>query len=91
MNMIYQIFALALIMGVVWYLGYRKGKTIKIRELQNMEYPELTKEEEEKLRKYYKFCKIFDEIMTEEDNDDFFTGNISKSARTCTNKDEKQK
>ena len=83
--MIYQIFALALLMGVVWYLGYHRGKTIKERELQNMEYPELTKEEEEKLRKYYKFCKIFDQLMTD---DDFFTGDISKSAGTCTNKDE---
>ena len=89
--MIYQIFALALLMGAMWYLGYHRGRTIKERERQDMEYPELTKEEEEKLRKYYKFCKIFDEILTEDDNDDFFTGNISKSARTCTNKDEKQK
>ena len=88
MIMICQIFALALIMGVVWYLGYRKGKTIKQRELQNMEYPELTKEEEEKMRKYYKFCKIMDEILTEEDNDDFFSGDIAKSSRTDTNKDE---
>ena len=91
MIMIYQIFALAIIMGVVWYLGYRKGKTIEKREFNEMEYPELTKEEEEKLRKYYKFCKIFDELMTEDDNDDFFSGDIAKSSRTDTNKDEKQK
>lgn len=91
MIMIYQIFALAILMGIVWYLGYHKGKTIKERELQDMEYPELTKEEEEKLRKYQKFCKIIDQLMTEEDNDDFFTGDISKSAGTNTNKDEKQK
>ena len=91
MIMICQIFLLALIMGIVWYLGYHKGKTIIEREIQNMEYPELTPDEEEKLSKYYKFYKIFDEIMTENDNDDFFTGNISKSAKTCTNKDEKQK
>ena len=91
MIMIYQIFALAFLMGAVWYLGYHRGRTIKERELHEMEYPELTKEEEEKLRKYYKFCKIMDEILTEDDNDDFFTGNISKSAGTCTNKDEKQK
>lgn len=89
--MIYQIFALALLMGIVYAIAYHRGKTIKERELHEMEYPELTKEEEEKLRKYYKFCKIMDEILTEDDNDDFFTGNISKSARTCTNKDEKQK
>lgn len=88
MIMIYQIFALAILMGIVWYFGYRRGKNIKERELAEMEYPELTPSEEEKLRKYYKFCKIFDELMT---NDDFFTGDISKSARTCTNKDEKQK
>lgn len=86
--MIYQIFALAILMGIVWYLGYRVGRTIKERELHEMEYPELTKEEEEKLRKYYKFCKIMDEILTEEDNDDFFTGDIAKSSRTDTNKDE---
>ena len=88
MNMFCQIFALALVMGVVWYLGYHRGRTIKERELQDMEYPELTPDEEEKLSKYYKFYKIFDEIMTEEDNDDFFTGDISKSAGTKTNKDE---
>lgn len=86
MIMIYQIFALALIMGIVWYLGYRVGRTIKERELHEMEYPELTpNEEEEKLRKYQEFCKIFDQLMTD---GDFFTGDISKSAGTNTNKDE---
>ena len=88
MNMICQIFALAILIGIVYAIAYHRGNTIKQRELHEMEYPELTKEEEEKLRKYYKFCKIFDEIMTENDNDDFFTGDISKSAKTCTNKDE---
>ena len=88
MIMIYQIFALALLMGIVYAIAYHRGRTIKERELHEMEYPELTKEEEEKLRKYYKFCKIFDEIMTENDNDDFFTGDIAKSSRTDTNKDE---
>lgn len=82
---------LIIIMGIVYAVAYHRGKTIKERELQDMEYPELTKEEEEKLRKYQKFCKIMDEILTEEDNDDFFTGDISKSAGTNTNKDEKQK
>ena len=81
MNMICQIFVLALLMGIVWYLGYYKGRTIKERELQNMEYPELTKKDKEKLRKYF----------TEENNDDFFSGDIAKSSRTDTNKDEKQK
>ena len=85
MIMIYQIFALAILIGIVYAIAYHRGRTIKERELSEMEYPELTKEEEEKLRKYYKFCKIFDELMTD---DDFFTGDISKSAGTCTNKDE---
>lgn len=88
MIMICQIFVLVLLMGAVWYLGYRKGKTIIEREYAEMEEPELTPDEEEKLSKYYKFYKIFDEIMTEEDNDNFFTGDISKSSRTDTNKDE---
>ena len=88
MIMIYQIFVLAILIGIVYAIAYHRGKTIKERELHEMEYPELTKEEEEKLRKYYKFCKIFDEIMTENDNDDFFTGDIAKSSRTDTNKDE---
>ena len=88
MNMICQIFVLAILIGIVYAIAYHRGKTIKERELHEMEYPELTKEEEEKLRKYYKFCKIFDEIMTENDNDDFFTGDIAKSSRTDTNKDE---
>ena len=72
--MICQFFVLAILMGVVWYLGYRKGKTIREREYAEMEYPELTPNEEEKLRKYYKFCKIMDEILTEDDNDDLKMG-----------------
>ena len=55
----------------------------------NMEdLKQITQIENEKREQYYKFCKIMDEILTEDDNDDFFTGNISKSAGTCTNKDE---
>ena len=83
--MIYQIFALALIMGVVWYLGFHRGKTIREREYAEMEETALTKEENEKREQYYEFCKLFDQMMTD---DDFFTGDISKSARTDTNKDE---
>ena len=85
MIMICQIFALALIMGIVWYLGYRKGKTIREREYAEMEEPSLTPNEEEKMRKYYEFCKLYDQLMTD---DDFFSGDISKSSRTDTNKDE---
>ena len=39
-------------------------------------------------KEYYEFCKLFDDILTEDDNDDFFTGDISKSSPTDTNKDE---
>lgn len=85
--MIYQIFALALIMGIVYAIAYRRGKTIKEREYAEMEEPALTKKEN-KYQEYLKFCKIMDEILTEDDNDDFFTGDISKSARTDTNKEE---
>lgn len=83
--MIFQFFALALIMGVVWYLGYHRGKTIKERDYAEMEEPALTKEENEKREQYYEFCKLYDQMMTD---DDFFTGDISKSSRTDTNKDE---
>ena len=85
MIMIYQIFVLALIMGIVWYLGYRKGRNIREREYAEIEEPALTPNEEERMRKYYEFCKLYDQLMTD---DDFFTGDISKSAGTCTNKDE---
>lgn len=83
--MIYQIFALALLMGIVYAIAYRRGKTIKERELHEMEEPALTKEENEKREQFYEFCKLYDKMMTD---DDFFTGDISKSAGTCTNKDE---
>lgn len=83
--MILQIFALALIMGVVWYLGYHRGKTIKERDYAEMEEPALTKEENEKREQYYEFCRMYDQMMTD---DDFFSGDISKSSRTDTNKDE---
>ena len=85
MIMIYQIFALALLMGIVWYFGYHRGRTIKQRELHEMEEPSLTPNEEEKMRKYYEFCKLYDQLMTD---DDFFSGDIAKSSRTDTNKDE---
>ena len=85
MIMICQIFVLALIMGIVWYLGYRKGRNIREREYAEIEEPALTPNEEERMRKYYEFCKLYDQLMTD---DDFFSGNISKSSRTDTNKDE---
>lgn len=90
MIMIYQIFALALLMGIVYAIAYHRGKTIIEREYAEMEEPTVNKFKN-KYREYLKIFKIMDEISTEDDNDDFFTGNISKSAGTCTNKDEKQK
>ena len=49
---------------------------------------QITQIENEKRKQFYKFCKIMDDILTEDDNDDFFTGDIAKSSRTDTNKDE---
>ena len=88
--MICQIFVLAILMGAMWYLGYCRGKTIKEREFVDMVEPTVNKFEK-KYEEYLKFCKIMDEILTEEDYDNFFTGDIAKSSRTDTNKDEKQK
>lgn len=73
MIMICQIFVLVLIIVIVWYLGYCKGKTIKERELINMVEPTVNKFENE-YQKYLKFCKIMDEILTEDDNDDLKMG-----------------
>ena len=36
-------------------------------------------------KQFYEFCKLYDKMMTD---DDFFTGDIAKSSRTDTNKDE---
>lgn len=85
--MICQIFVLALIVVIVWYLGYLKGKTIKEREFVDMVEPTVNKFEN-KYQKCLKIFKIMDKISTEEDYDDFFYGDISKSSRTDTNKDE---
>lgn len=74
----------AIILGVFFY-GYHRGKTIKERELNDMDEPALTDEENEKRRQYAEFCKLYDQMMTD---DDFFTGNIARSSRTDTNKDE---
>ena len=83
--MIYQIFALAILMGIVYAIAYRRGKTIREREYAEMEEPSLTKEENEKREQFYEFCKLYDKMMTD---DNFFTGDIAKSSRTDTNKDE---
>ena len=68
--MICQFFVLAILMGAIWYLGYLKGKAIKERELIDMVEPTVNKFEN-KYQEYLKFCKIMDEILTEEDYDDF--------------------
>lgn len=75
----------AIILGIFFY-GYHRGKTIKEREMSMMEEPALSQEENEKRLQYYEFCKIMDEIMTEDDGG--FSGDIAKSSRTDTNKDE---
>lgn len=85
--MICQIFVLAILMGAIWYLGYCRGKTIKEREFVDMVEPTVNKFEN-KYQKCLKIFKIMDKIATEEDYDDFFYGDISKSSRTDTNKDE---
>lgn len=59
----------AIILGVFFY-GYHRGKVIKERELNDMDEPALTDEENEKRRQYAEFCNILDEILTEEDNDE---------------------
>lgn len=46
---------------------------------------QITQIENEKREQYYEFCKLYDQLMT---NDDFFSGDIAKSSRTDTNKDE---
>lgn len=85
--MICQIFVLALIMGIVYAIAYHRGKTIKEREFVDMVEPTVNK-----FKNKYQEClnlfKIMDEISTEEDYDDFFTGDIAKSSPTDTNKDE---
>ena len=87
MIMICQIFVLALIMGIVYAIAYHRGKTIKEREFVDMVEPTVNKFEN-KYQKYLNLFKIMDKISTEEDYDDFFTGDIAKSSPTDTNKDE---
>ena len=87
MIMIYQIFALAILIGIVYAIAYHRGKTIKEREFVDMVEPTVNKFEN-KYKEYLKLFKIIDKISTEEDYDNFFTGDIAKSSRTDTNKDE---
>lgn len=75
--MIYQFFALLLIISVVYAIAYRRGKTIKGRE----EEPTLAKKENQE---YLKF-KLFDQMMTD---DDFFSDDIAESSKTDTNNEE---
>ena len=85
MDILLQFFGLAIVMAVVFFLGYRRGQTIKERQMIDMYEPSITEEENEKRLQYYEFCKIMDEIMTEDDGG--FSGDIAKSSRTDTNKD----
>ena len=76
--MIYQFFALLLIMAVVYAIAYRRGKNSVMKE-----EPSLTKKEN---KEYLKF-KLFDEMMTD---DNFFSDDIAESSKTDTNKDVKK-
>lgn len=78
---------LIIIMGIVYAIAYHRGKTIKEREFVDMVEPTVNKFEN-KYQEYLKLFKIIDKISTEEDYDNFFTGDIAKSSRTDTNKDE---
>lgn len=80
--MIYQFFALLLIISVVYAIAYRRGKTIKGRE----EKPSLTKTKlENDNPKYQQFCKLIDQMMTD---DDFFSDDIAESSKDNTNDEE---
>lgn len=101
MSTLLQFLALVAINTVVWFCGYKRGKTIKERELQDMEYPELTPKEEEELRKLNMLEKIFvdddipdslsaityEQVKYGDDYDGGFTGDLSKSSKTETEKD----
>lgn len=98
MSTLLQFLALIAINTVVYAIAYKRGKTIKERELKDMEIPELSQQEQDELRKLNMLEKIFgdDDIpdslsaITYEQvkyGDDFFTGNIAKSSKTETEKD----
>lgn len=87
MENIISFILLIIIMGIVYAIAYHRGKTIKEREFVDMVEPTVNKFEN-KYKEYLKIFKIIDKISTEEDYDNFFTGDIAKSSRTDTNKDE---
>lgn len=39
-------------------------------------------------KQFYEFCKIFDDILTEEDYDGFFSDDIAESSKDNTNDEE---
>lgn len=75
---------LIIIMAVVYAIAYRRGRTIKERELVDMVEPTVNKFENE-YQEYLKLCKLFDQMMTD---DDFFSDDIAESSKTDTNKNE---
>ena len=80
--MIYQFFALVLIISIVYAIAYRRGKANKEREQEQS----LTKTKlENDNPKYQQFCKLIDEMMTD---DDFFSDDIAESSKTDTNSEE---
>ena len=79
-----MIFLTAQIIKLVLNNNIIKNK-IKNKYMIMEDLKQITQIENEKREQFYEFCKLYDEMMT---NDDFFTGDISKSAGTSTNKDE---
>lgn len=79
--MIYQFFALVLIIGIVYAIAYHRGKTSKERE----EEPSLKTKLENDNPKYQQFCKLIDEMMTD---DNFFSDDIAESSKDNTNNEE---
>lgn len=80
--MIYQFFALVLIISVVYAIAYRRGKANKERN----EEPSLTKTKlENDNPKYQQFYNMIDQMMTD---DDFFSDDIAESSKTDTNNEE---
>lgn len=101
MSTLLQFLALIIIISVVYAIAYKRGKTIKERELKDMEIPELSQQEQDELRKLNMLDKIFgdddipdslsattyEQVKYGDDYDGGFTGDISKSSKTETEKD----
>lgn len=67
------IFAALVVAIITFYAGYRTGKAVQFREMNDMDEPALTQEENDKREKYYQFCKLYDQMMTD---DNFFDTDV---------------